>query len=75
MKVIELLNRIAKGEHMRLSCYGKEDITQPIKVSKDERKKILQEIIIATIRDEEHLGKNLKISCIDYLKDLFEENI
>lgn len=60
---------------MRLKCYGKEDITQPVEIPEGKWKETLQEIIIGTINNEEHLGSNLKKQCIDYLKDLFKEDI
>ena len=59
---------------MRLNCYGKEDITKPIEIPKENWKEFLQEIIKGTIQNEEHLGKNLKRQCIEYLDNLFKEN-
>ena len=53
-------------------CYGKGDICKPISVNKDEWKQVLQSLIISTIEQEEHLGKNLKKQCTDYLKSLFK---
>lgn len=30
----------------------------------------LQKIIISTIKEEKHLGKNLKKQCVDYIEEL-----
>lgn len=58
---------------MKLQCYGKEDINEPVHIPEDKWEEVLQGIIMATIEGEKHLGDNLKQQCIEYLENLFKE--
>lgn len=59
---------------MKLYCYGKEDITELANITKENWNNTLQQLIIGAVRNEEHLGKNLKQQCIDYLEKLFGDD-
>lgn len=59
---------------MKLYCYGKEDITELANITREDWNNTLQQLIIGAVRNEEHLGKNLKQQCIDYLEKLFGGN-
>lgn len=58
---------------MILQNYNKEDITQPVIIPKENWEDTLQQVIKSCVKNEEHLGKNLKQQCIDYLEELFKE--